>query len=131
MDATRNSTISKGRQRCLWALLLMAIAGSAFASVQPAPSPTFDFVPPQAIHNPPPRYPPGSADAAEAGTVVLTLRIEADGTVSKVALDQSSGFPRLDAAAMEAAASWLFSPAQEDGRPVPVKAQIPVRFVAE
>lgn len=131
MDAKRSSAIRMGLQRLLPALLLVGFAGSAFAVVQPAPPPTFDFVPPQAGQNPPPRYPSESADAGESGTVVVVLKIEADGTISKVALDTSSGFPRLDAAALEAAAGWHFTPAQEGGKPVPVRVRVPVTFVAE
>ena len=79
----------------------------------------------------PPRDPTGSADDYESGTVVLVLDVDPEGVISKVAMDRSSGYPKLDAAAIEAAASWRFTPAQEGGKPVRSRVRVPVTFVAE
>lgn len=133
-----------GVSRSRWALrhmltaVLLTTSGGAFADAPPPPPPPpgsaslpSDFVLPQAVYNPPPRYPTGSADAQEAGTVVLTLKVDAEGGITGVTLDRSSGYPKLDAAAKEAAASWRFTPALDGGKPVRSMVRVPVTFVAE
>lgn len=135
MDAIRASAIPRA-MRYLLSAMLLAVSGSASAEDTPPPSPPpapaqSDFVFPQAVYNPPPRYPTGSADDYESGTVVVVLDVDPEGAISKVAMDRSSGYPRLDAAAIEAAAAWRFTPAQEGGKPVRSRVRVPVTFVAE
>lgn len=133
MDAIRGSAIRRV-MRCLLPVALLAVSGSASAEAPPPPPPApaqSDFVFPQAVYNPPPRYPSGSADDYEAGTVVLVLNLDPEGGVSRVAMDNSSGYPKLDAAAIEAAAAWRFTAAQEGGKPVRSRVRVPVTFVAE
>lgn len=113
MDANRISVPRTTLQRLLMGLLLVAIAGSGFAAPPPPP---------------PPPYPPGGPEDRDARIVVLIVDLSADGTVTAVALEKSSGFPELDAAAMEAASSWHFNPLLKDGNPVAGKARIPVSF---
>ncbi len=116
MDFHRGSAIGKAL-RCLMAGVMIAMfAGSAGASPAPRTEP-----PP-----PPPSFTPGSADEPELHTVVLIVDISADGTISKVELEKSSGLPDLDKAAMEAAAGWNFQHAVKDGKPM--RARVPVSF---
>jgi protein TonB len=68
--------------------------------------------------NPAPVYPAESARRHEEGVVFLRLYIDEDGLVSQVEIAQSSGFPRLDAAARAQAAKWHFSPAMRGDTPV-------------
>ena len=56
------------------------------------------------------------------------LDLSADGTVTAVALEKSSGFPELDAAAIAAASNWHFNALLKDGKPVAGKARVPVSF---
>lgn len=133
MDAIRASAIRRA-MRCLLPVVFLAVSGGASAEAPPPPPPApaeSDFVFPQAVYNPPPRYPTGSADDYESGTVVLVLDVDPEGAISKVAMDRSSGYPKLDAAAIEAAAAWRFTPAQEGGKPVRSRVRVPVTFVAE
>lgn len=66
-----------------------------------------------------PEYPASSRRAGEAGTVVLDLYILPNGRVGDARVQKSSGFPRLDEAAVrEAKRSWRFVPGTEDGKPV-------------
>ncbi|WP_312316173.1 energy transducer TonB [Stenotrophomonas sp.] len=110
MDAIRIANVRKGFRHLLSGFLLVAIASSAFAQMQP------------------PRYPAESAAAGETGTVILILDVAADGSVTKVELETSSGFPRLDASAMEAAAGWRFNPPKVAGKPVGGRVRVPVDF---
>lgn len=66
---------------------------------------------------------------ASEGRVVVRVLVRTDGTVGTVLVNQSSGNPPLDRAAVEAAASWRFQPATRDGVAIDAWAVIPVRFV--
>lgn len=68
--------------------------------------------------NAPPTYPRAARRQGAQGPVWLRLRVGADGAVRAVALARGSGHPALDRAAMDAARSWHFRPARQDGRPV-------------
>lgn len=66
-----------------------------------------------------PEYPPQSKRLGEEGSTVLRLYVLADGSIGEVQLGQTSGFPRLDEAAMKQAKRWRFLPGTEGGKPVP------------
>jgi protein TonB len=66
-----------------------------------------------------PEYPPASRRAGEAGTVQLRCLVSEAGRCSEVSVVKSSGFPRLDEAAVkEVQRNWKFVPGKEDGKPV-------------
>lgn len=66
-----------------------------------------------------PEYPPASRRAGEAGTVQLRCFVKEDGRCSEVAVVKSSGFEKLDEAAVkEVQRNWKFVPGKEDGKPV-------------
>lgn len=66
-----------------------------------------------------PEYPPASRRANEAGTVQLRCYVREDGRCSEVSVVRSSGFDRLDEAAVkEVQRNWRFVPGKEDGKPV-------------
>lgn len=76
-----------------------------------------------------PPYPPAARRLGEEGTVVVHVRIGRDGRVLASTLAQSSGSPRLDAAALaHALARWRFTPALKDGVSVEEERDISVRF---
>ncbi|MBI1189194.1 MAG: TonB family protein [Tepidisphaera sp.] len=78
--------------------------------------------------NLPPVYPDESRHRREQGTVLLHLAIEADGRVTAATIAKSSGYARLDGAALDAARAWRFTPAQSRGLPVRSEANLPVVF---
>lgn len=78
--------------------------------------------------NPKPPYPAVSRRMGEEGIVVLSVMIEADGTVSDVKLKRSSGFPRLDASALNTVRHWRYIPAKKNGFPVAFRYIQPIRF---
>lgn len=66
-----------------------------------------------------PAYPAASIRFGEEGTVTVEVRVGTDGRVREARLLQSSGHPRLDAAALEEARRvWRLRPARADGVPV-------------
>jgi len=79
-----------------------------------------------------PPYPPASRALDEEGSVTLAVSIAADGRVSAVSLLRSSGFARLDKAALDfALRRWRFEPALENGKPVASIRNFTVRFSLE
>jgi protein TonB len=62
-----------------------------------------------------------------AGTVLLSIVIETDGSASSFQIVKGMGFG-LDEKAVEAIGQWKFKPGTRDGVPVPVQAQVEVNF---
>lgn len=80
------------------------------------------------VRAPKPRYPAESRRLAEQGLVLLLVTIDETGHVARVAVQSSSGHPRLDAAAREAVEQALFRPYLENGIARTVMATIPIEF---
>jgi len=105
---------------------------TAITNVTPVPPPA---APPASPHEPvtvmphvdlaasrEPEYPPASRRLGEQGTVVLDVLIDASGRVTDAKVVRSSGFPRLDQAALEGVkASYHFVPGTIDGKPAPMQ----------
>ncbi|MEY4419747.1 MAG: hypothetical protein RLZZ498_343 [Pseudomonadota bacterium] len=83
------------------------------------------------LKNPPPPYPRASRRLSEQGTVIVRVFISTQGTPEKAEVRTSSGFPRLDQAALEAVQRWRFVPGRHSGTPEAMWFNIPVRFVLE
>ena len=87
--------------------------------------------PPESRLRPRPRravYPPECLRNKQAGTVMLMLYINEFGSVDRVEVVRSSGFPALDRAAAAAEKRSRFRPAVAGGRPVKSKARVPYTF---
>jgi len=71
-------------------------------------------------------YPSLAAANRTQGSVTMSFKVTAQGTVSDTAVAQSSGNAELDSATLMCAKGWLYKPATKDGKPVEVswKAQI-------
>jgi TonB family protein len=67
---------------------------------------------------PPEAYPLVSVVQGEQGIVHLRFTIQPDGSVSDPHVVKSSGYPRLDEAAMENVTAWRYGPSEKDGKPV-------------
>jgi protein TonB len=79
-----------------------------------------------------PDYPPTSRRLGEEGSVVLQVLVGADGKVQNGKVQTSSGFPRLDEAALKhALRAWRFTPGTEDGKPVTAWHTVKVTFKIE
>nr|WP_246427285.1 energy transducer TonB [Sphingopyxis panaciterrulae] len=77
----------------------------------------------------PPRYPRESRRHREEGTVVLALTLDVDGSVASISVAQSSGFQRLDEAALRAVRKWRWAPTMRSGQAVKVKGLVEIPFV--
>ncbi|WP_296640209.1 energy transducer TonB [Thiobacillus sp. 65-1402] len=95
----------------------------------PKPAPSLPPHPANYLANPKPPYPLLSRRLGEAGTVRLNILVNPDGSVDRLELAQSSGYPRLDRAALETVqSSWKFEPARQGGRPVAAWVIVPIQF---
>jgi len=74
------------------------------------------------------RYPNASIKAKESGTVAMIICVSPQGSVDRVELAHSSGFPRLDKAALSIAAEYRFRPALRGGHPVAACVEYKVIF---
>ncbi len=75
-----------------------------------------------------PKYPRVSRKRGERGKVLVKVFINRDGSSEKVEIERSSGFNRLDQAAMNSAKRCRFVPAKRNGKPVKTLATIPYTF---
>jgi protein TonB len=78
-----------------------------------------------------PDYPQQSQRLGETGTVVLRVEIDEKGNVADARVSNSSGFARLDAAALAAVRRWRCTPASRNGQNVRAIAQQPFKFVIQ
>jgi protein TonB len=83
------------------------------------------------LNNPKPSYPRLSKRLGEQGEVRLKVQVGATGDVLMVELVKSSGFERLDEAALNAVKDWKFKPAKQGDEPVSSWVEVPVKFILE
>ena len=80
------------------------------------------------LHNPAPAYPSYSRRMKERGSVFVLVQVSAEGSALQVTLHQSSGYDRLDEAALQAIKQWRFVPAKRGTTPVPASVVVPIQF---
>lgn len=80
------------------------------------------------LNNPAPTYPPVSRRFGEQGRVLLRVLVSENGLAQSVQLDSSSGYEKLDRAAMEAVKKWSFIPARRSNQPVSAYVLVPIKF---
>jgi len=97
------------------------------APVSPAPVPAPAAEPVRVMpridagHSREPEYPPASRRSGEEGSLILQVLVGADGRVTDSKLVQTSGFDRLDQAALEGVkGNYRFVPGTVDGKPAPM-----------
>jgi periplasmic protein TonB len=78
---------------------------------------------------PAPVYPEASRRAQEAGTVTLRVQVKADETLGFIDVKSSSGFARLDAAAIQAVKKASFAAAKStSGKRIDSVLVVPISF---
>ncbi|MBK1680855.1 energy transducer TonB [Rhodocyclus tenuis] len=105
-------------------------SAAATASAEAAPAgkvspPRFDA---DYLKNPSPAYPRSSRERGEAGLVVLRVLVSRDGLPLDIELQRSSGYERLDDAALAAVRHWQFLPARQGGEAVAARVLVPISF---
>ncbi len=75
-----------------------------------------------------PVFPPQAIRAHHSGTVITKAMISKDGIPASVTIEESSGYPELDEAAIDAVKQWHFNPATKNGVPIDGFARVPVNF---
>jgi len=80
------------------------------------------------LNNPKPKYPAASRRLGEQGKVLLEVLILTDGTVGEIGVKRSSGYPRLDQAALEAVRRWHFQPARRGTTPIAFRYELTLDF---
>lgn len=70
------------------------------------------------ISRPPPEYPAISIENEEEGKVSIEIVVEANGSVSSARVAKSSGYRRLDNAALAAFKAGRYKPKTDDGTPI-------------
>jgi len=83
------------------------------------------------LQNPEPAYPPVSQRLGEQGKVVLRVLIGVDGIAQDAQIKQSSGYSRLDKAALETVRKWRYVPGKRGGVPEAMWFDVPVNYVLE
>lgn len=82
----------------------------------------------QYLNNPQPNYPLLSRRLREEGKVLLKVQVATSGRPLTVQLQRSSGYPRLDQAAITAVKSWRFVPAKQGEQAIVAWVIVPIDF---
>ena len=99
---------------------------------RPAPAAQARIEPPSTdaeyLNNPKPAYPRLSEILREQGKVQVRVLIGKDGLALKAEISQSSGFQRLDQAALNTALKWRYRPGKRGGVPEAMWFIVPIEF---
>ncbi|MFN3304384.1 MAG: energy transducer TonB, partial [Roseateles sp.] len=108
---------------------------AAAPAAPPAPAPTAAPGPrqiaPSAVRYqklPELHFPALAKRAGEQGTVVLRITVDATGRLKQASVHRSSGFERIDQAALQDIRSARFVPYMEDGKPVEWQTLAPLAY---
>lgn len=83
------------------------------------------------LNNPRPSYPALSRRLGEQGKVVVRVLIGVDGKAQQAEIRSSSGYDRLDQAALATVRSWRYVPGARGGVPEAMWFNVPINFVLE
>jgi protein TonB len=111
------STSSNSRQE--------TVGSSSKASELTTTPPRLD---PAYLHNPAPAYPALSKRNRETGTVLLLVNVSPEGNAATVTLHKSSGYDRLDQAAIQAVNRWRFVPGMRGQSAISATVIVPISF---
>jgi protein TonB len=104
-----------------------AVSVPAVADAAPT-APRFDA---DYLHNPAPAYPAMARRNGEEGRVQLSVRVSAQGRAEQVEVRHSSGYARLDEAALATVRQWRFVPARRGEEAVAASVLVPIVFRLE
>ncbi len=115
------------------AVAAMPVTPATHANVQATTAPKLELPSSDAdyLNNPKPSYPPLSKRLGEQGKVVIRTLIGADGMAQKAEIKKSSGFDRLDQAALATALKWRYVPGKRSGVAEAMWFDVPFNWVLE
>ena len=102
----------------------LPVAAAPTAPASPAiqlPSSDADY-----LQNPEPKYPENSQRLNEQGTSTIRVLIGADGQPQRAEIGKSSGFDRLDRAALATVMRWRYVPGKRNGTPEAMWFSVPI-----
>lgn len=105
-----------------------ATSGKGAGTDKPTPSVQLPSSNADYLNNPAPVYPALSQRLGEQGKLVIRVLIGKDGTALQADIHQSSGFERLDQAALRAVMSWRYVPGQRGGVAQDMWFNVPINF---
>lgn len=111
--------------------LTVMFAAASAGPAAPGPAPAAADLSSTMIVAEPPRYPLESRRRREHGAVRLMVQLRADGCVDHVSVARSSGFERLDKAALDAVRRWRWSPTTRAGEAMIVRGVVEIPFVLQ
>lgn len=127
-------TLQRQPRPLLWCIFAGLVACCGISAAQDVQAPADPAALPLATaeaHNGPPQYPALSKRMGEQGRVEVKVLIDTQGIPSKAEIGRSSGFPRLDAAALEATMRWRYQPGRRHGIAEPMWMRVPINFVLQ
>ncbi|ESK54033.1 TonB family protein [Acinetobacter tjernbergiae] len=80
------------------------------------------------LSNPAPEYPEQALERGWEGSVILRVKVLANGSPDTVSVKQSSGKKLLDSAAVRTVKQWKFSPALKGKTPVEGWVDVPIHY---
>jgi protein TonB len=98
------------------------------AEIQPY---TEAYLNPAYLRNPAPEYPRIARNRGWQGTVVLRVKVNAEGKPESLAVERSCGHDMLDESAMAAVKSWQFVPAMRGETPEASTVLVPIVFALQ
>lgn len=104
------------------------VAGAPAPAVRVAALAPRGLETPTYLHAPEPEYPEDAREDEQEGLVVLHVLVSRAGRPARIRVATSSGFRRLDAAAVAGVARWTFAPARRADEDIEAWMEIPVRF---
>ena len=84
--------------------------------------------PPQPVNKMQPVYPSALLSKGIGGRVVITCVVDDSGRVASTRIQQSSGVPDLDKAAINAVNKWKFKPGTKAGKKIKSTCNVPFTF---
>ncbi|MES2547410.1 MAG: energy transducer TonB [Pseudomonadota bacterium] len=80
------------------------------------------------LKNPTPEYPERARTMGWSGTVILRVKVSADGSAQSVTVKKSSGHKVLDDSAASAVKKWTFVPSKRGNTPIDGWATVPIVY---
>ena len=108
-----------------------AVSGHQRPNTTPSPVVSLPSSDADYLNNPAPPYPRMSRRMGEQGTVLVRVYINTEGRAETAEIRTSSGYSRLDEAALETVKRWRYVPGKPAGVPEAMWFNVPIRFVLD